>query len=248
MKVKSFVICFSVCSLPFLISFFIYYYNNKIEGTALFVIAHPDDEIIFFGPSILNSEKAFVLSLSKGIPRNKTNKNERVFELYESCKVLGIENQCFVDEKERLKDGFNETWGPEIVKEIVIEYILKVKPDKIITFDEFGVSYHPNHIAVNKGIVSNKEDFEKALNHTIDIKQLNTGLWISKYLGVLNLFYQFIVNLFSVEKKKNFYVIPIEHFINATHFQSFFKHKSQNIWYRYLYLVFSKFQYYNIYC
>ena len=248
MNFKSFFICFFVCFLPFLITFFLYYYRNKLEGVNLFVISHPDDEIMFFGPSILNSEKTFILSLSKGIPSKNGNNNERELELYESCKILGIENHCFIDEKERLKDGFNETWNPDIIKDVVIEYSKKIQPDRIITFDELGVSRHPNHIAVNKGIMLNKNEIQKELNKTIEIKELKTGFWISKYLGVISLCYQFIVNLFSIEKKKNFYVIPIENFIDATLFRSFLKHKSQNVWYRYLYLVFSKFQYYNIYC
>ena len=59
----------------------------------LLVMAHPDDETMFFGPTILNlsrqeETKVFLLCLSTGDYRNKGLIRKR--ELYDACGILGI--------------------------------------------------------------------------------------------------------------------------------------------------------------
>ena len=246
-KITKLLLPILICSFPFLLTFFTFYYKQKLPGTTLFVTAHPDDEFMFFGPLLLNSENPFVLSLSKGLSGNNFDQDQRVLELNNGCQKIGLKNHCFVDESNKLKDGFNETWKPEIIKEIVINYCKKIKPDRIITFDNKGVSGHPNHISVSRGILQNKEEIKEYLENEKEIKELKTGFWITKYFGPISLFVECIINLFSPNKRKSFFIIPIEHFINGTLFQAYYEHKSQITWYRNLYLIFSKFQYYNIY-
>ncbi len=59
----------------------------------LLVTAHPDDETMFFAPTVLNLTKkkdseVFLLCLSRG-DTNKL-KGVRKRELYKACEVLGI--------------------------------------------------------------------------------------------------------------------------------------------------------------
>lgn len=52
-----------------------------------------------------------------------------------------------------IRDGLNEVWDTELVSNIVYEHILTCECSSVITFDEYGVSAHPNHIATFRGVV-----------------------------------------------------------------------------------------------
>ena len=234
-----------ICVFPFLFGFCFNFFSNTLEGTTLFVTAHPDDELMFFGPALLSCEKAFVLSLSRGIPGKGDDFDEREKELHNACNILGIPGQCFVDKKERVHDGFNEKWPEKVVSEIVIEYANMIKPDRIVTFDERGVSFHPNHIAVNRGIVEYKEEIKNVTKRR-SIKTLKTGTWVSKYTSFFSIMTELLKTIVDKKRKQQIFAIPLNHLFKMTLFRAFQCHKSQRVWYRYLYLLFSKFQYYNI--
>lgn len=51
-----------------------------------------------------------------------------------------------------LQDGVNEDWDIDVISSIVLDNIASI--DTIITFDDRGVSKHPNHIATFKGVES----------------------------------------------------------------------------------------------
>jgi N-acetylglucosaminylphosphatidylinositol deacetylase len=70
--------------------------------------------------------------------------------------------------------------------------------DYIFTFDDFGVSGHPNHIATYKGVKlfhdclrpkkSNFESFTESNQQAIRIFTLKSVSMLRKFVGVLNLF------------------------------------------------------------
>ena len=66
----------------------------KNASRVLLVVAHPDDETMFFGPTILNfcrnngGQNFFLLCMSNGDFYNRGR--VRKFELYKACQVLGI--------------------------------------------------------------------------------------------------------------------------------------------------------------
>ena len=69
----------------------------KDAKRVLIVTSHPDDETMFFGPTILSlcrgksnfeSKNLFLLCMSTGDHKNIGSK--RKFELYNACKILGI--------------------------------------------------------------------------------------------------------------------------------------------------------------
>src|SRR5436309_8800216 len=94
-------------------SFAKYIRYNVIESVLL-VIAHPDDEVMFFTPMIrLLAELGCtiqILCLSQGQGKGRED------ELKESCKVLGVD-ECVCLNDERLIDGMNNEWDPEAVNE-----------------------------------------------------------------------------------------------------------------------------------
>ena len=227
---------------------------DMIPGKTLYVIAHPDDEAMFFGPSILRSEAPFILSLSEGAPDGET----RVKEFFGSCEVLGLEHSCFVD-KHALPDGFEYNWTSEGILHIVNKYIDLVEPDRIVTFDGYGVSGHPNHVAIPRALaqVSSTEEEHEGdpfrVNATkksrkrivteygkVPVYFLQTGPVFAKYLGFPG---TILYAAWAGARVHDGFVAVTPLFDIATMRleRAFRQHKSQRVWYRALWLATSRF-------
>jgi LmbE family N-acetylglucosaminyl deacetylase len=120
----------------------------------LLVIAHPDDEAMFFVPTLLwlkGKHAVRVLCLSSG---NADGLGAtRALELLASCKLLGLdESQVTLVDDAALQDGLDVAWDPAAVAEIVGGHVEEHRIDRVITFDEGGVSGHTNHVATYEGV------------------------------------------------------------------------------------------------
>ncbi|KAK5652914.1 hypothetical protein OQA88_9393 [Cercophora sp. LCS_1] len=125
----------------------------------LIVTAHPDDECLFFAPSILgvlDRNKAMTGSLLVMSTGNNYGIGEmRKQELAGSCKALGIhEHRCIALDHPELQDNPKVWWDTNLVAKIVHEHVLKWQVDAILTFDAGGVSGHINHRAVSAAVSS----------------------------------------------------------------------------------------------
>ncbi len=151
----------------------------------LLITAHPDDESMFFTPTLRNlihldsknerhNQKPNIqlLCLSNGDYRDVSDGPVRTKELYKACSLIGIDGQKTSDtasvivlDDDRLKDGPNEVWNSDLIANTVLEHIQTIlssiqkqqstQPQlniNIITFDQGGVSDHPNHVDVFRGI------------------------------------------------------------------------------------------------
>ena len=132
------------------------------DSYVLLVIAHPDDEAMFFSPLLVHCQQheipVFLICFSDG---NFTGQGiTRRTELIQSANILGIDRSrvTIVDNK-YLQDGMDNNWSATLIAEVLLEYVqLKLKEDNILfnviaCFDHFGVSGHPNHIATYQGVV-----------------------------------------------------------------------------------------------
>ena len=68
----------------------------KTAKRVLLVISHPDDECMFFGPTVLSMAKnpsvtIFMLCMSNGDYRKQGQTRKK--ELYNACQILGIPEQ-----------------------------------------------------------------------------------------------------------------------------------------------------------
>ncbi|KAL2258406.1 hypothetical protein VTK26DRAFT_8295 [Humicola hyalothermophila] len=123
----------------------------------LVVTAHPDDECLFFSPSILG-----ILDRNKGVTGGllvmSTGNNygigeTRIQELPGSCAALGIHPQrCIAMDHPDLQDNPKVWWNTTLIESIVDEHVAKWDVDAIITFDDGGVSGHINHRAVSAAV------------------------------------------------------------------------------------------------
>ncbi|KAE8317094.1 putative deacetylase LmbE-like domain-containing protein [Aspergillus transmontanensis] len=122
----------------------------------LLVTAHPDDETLFFSPTITYREndanvKRSLLVISSGNYDGLGDKRQS--ELHSSCEKLGIsEDQCVVLDIAELQDNPKQWWDGDMVKDLVSSYKEKWHVDLIVTFDQGGISGHINHRSVSAGV------------------------------------------------------------------------------------------------
>ncbi|KYR00566.1 phosphatidylinositol glycan [Tieghemostelium lacteum] len=254
---------------------------NPNGKSVLFIIAHPDDECMFFTPTIRHYVQSFynihILCLTTGndltISRGK--------ELIESCVELGIPAKN-VKVDNWMRDGMDEIWDTNKIIKVIESELLHFSPDVIITFDNSGVSSHPNHIDVSRAVETFIKSYRQKRNkdlpklkrkqvelekqHVImkDIKvyQLETVNIVRKYMGIFDLFFSSWFGKYTDPTKKtedatsSSALTPTPQPRDKIIFKSYQillpssyypmkKHKSQFVWFRYLFIFFSRYSYVN---
>ena len=115
------------------------------------LIAHPDDEAMFFGPTLLalaphNTVRVLCLSTgdADGLGAVRTH------ELTASCLTLGVasENVVVINDA-RLPDSMTASWPAGVVAEQL--RVHAGDAELVITFDAGGVSGHGNHVSLLHG-------------------------------------------------------------------------------------------------
>ncbi|CAG8542680.1 6369_t:CDS:2 [Paraglomus occultum] len=217
----------------------------------LWLFAHPDDECMFFGPSILNlsqNNDVMVLCLSNG---NESGLGRiRTKELEASCNTLGIkETYVNIENHAALQDDPRIHWDPAIISDILKDYVTKNGIDTIITFDDKGISGHPNHISCYNGA----RVFAKNVSaNDVLIYKLKTVNVFRKYISLFDLTWtHYNYHVADMKKKTNGVVkpsTPPDTVLLVSSFENYIKareamkcHKSQLVWFRYLYVLFSRY-------
>uniref|UniRef100_A0A8D1C4C3 N-acetylglucosaminylphosphatidylinositol deacetylase n=1 Tax=Sus scrofa TaxID=9823 RepID=A0A8D1C4C3_PIG len=118
---------------------------------ALLVTAHPDDEAMFFAPTILGlarlGHQLSLLCFSAGDYYNQGEIRKK--ELLQSCDVLGIPSSSvtIIDNRD-FPDNPAVRWDPGRVADVLLRHIELNGIDLVVTFDAGGVSGHSNHVAL----------------------------------------------------------------------------------------------------
>ncbi|KAI8352072.1 putative deacetylase LmbE-like domain-containing protein [Blakeslea trispora] len=232
-----------VFSLVVIVSLFVYAYFSlaqfekvlPFKNNILILTAHPDDECMFFGPTLtslktLTKTRLHVLCLSTGNAEGLGHQRKR--ELIKSCQVFGISaNHVQSIDHSDLQDGMHHTWDKSLIAHILKDYVTKQKINTIITFDDHGVSGHPNHIALYHGA---KHFVQQQPNVTL--YRLESVSLVRKYIG--------FVDLLIPNKPNRLQLLspPLAYLL--TH-KAMRQHESQLVWFRWLYVTFSRFMYVN---
>ncbi|XP_047235298.1 N-acetylglucosaminyl-phosphatidylinositol de-N-acetylase isoform X2 [Girardinichthys multiradiatus] len=129
--------------------------TDGADVRALVVTAHPDDECMFFAPTIirLNELNASVhlLCLSEGNYYNRGA--QRREELFSSSAVLGIPaSRVTIIDHKKLPDDPKAEWSVSLVSSAVLKHITAHAINMVVTFDGRGVSGHANHVAIYKAV------------------------------------------------------------------------------------------------
>lgn len=206
--------------------------------TVLLVIAHPDDECMFFAPSILAlnsnlSTSVHILCLSNGDYYGEGELREK--ELIQSCAILGIPacNVTVLNES-LLPDDPNVVWDEELVSKLVLHQIVKCDAHMVLTFDKHGVSSHPNHIAAYRGV--RKLVVERQLPSGVRAFCLESIGIVRKYSSFLEVPISFILSAirgYKVLVSSPYGVLRAQRAMKA--------HASQFVWFRVLNVIFSRY-------
>lgn len=121
------------------------------SNRALLVTAHPDDESMFFGPTILELRRrncrVFVLCLSDGNFNQQGDVRRQ--ELWDACESLGIKPEDItLLNATHLRDDPALEWKTVTIANQILKHLEALDADLLITFDKAGVSGHPNHCAI----------------------------------------------------------------------------------------------------
>jgi N-acetylglucosaminylphosphatidylinositol deacetylase len=202
------------------------------QERCLLVIAHPDDETMFFGPTIRQLLKAdvniFVLSISCG---NADGLGKiRKQELNAAVNKLGVtsDNLTVLDLQD-YPDGSGK-WEVEKLSKIILQYIEKLDCNLALTFDSRGISGHPNHISCFRALQYLYTN--GMLPSDVQVFVLETVTLFRKYSSFLDLFLSSLRSTFlNIASPKD--VLAIWSAMGC--------HKSQLLWFRYLYIIFSRY-------
>ncbi len=164
------------------------------DRSLLLVHAHPDDETIGTGATMakyvadgvnvtlvtctLGEEGEVLVPALAGIAADKADQlgGWRIHELEEACRVLGVTDHRFLGGTGRYRDsGMMDTaandnprcfWRADMAEAVglLVEVIREVKPQVVVTYDDFGGYGHPDHIQAHRVTV-------QAVEQTRDIVQ-----------------------------------------------------------------------------
>ncbi|KAM6969801.1 N-acetylglucosaminyl-phosphatidylinositol de-N-acetylase [Aplochiton taeniatus] len=193
---------------------------------------------MFFAPTILKlveiNARVHVLCLSQGNYYNQGA--QRRVELMDSCAVLGIPSSrvTIVDHKE-LPDDPNSEWSISLTSSLILRHITAKSINLVLTFDESGVSGHANHIAIHRA-VSYIACTGKAPDDCCLLSLVTVGI-LRKYLSFIELPLSWLLpsHLCCILGSNGYKQAK----------RAMLSHRSQLLWFRYLYILFSRYMFVN---
>ncbi|KIJ61589.1 hypothetical protein HYDPIDRAFT_137542 [Hydnomerulius pinastri MD-312] len=240
--------------------------NGNVKANAsrvLLLTAHPDDECFFFAPTILalqqHASQPDIYSLCLSVGDADGLGQVRKEELSRSLDVMGIEHdKRWVVDHPLLQDNMTLRWDASVIADIITPFVVGNGITTILTFDSKGISAHPNHYSLPSGASSLVNELSSKASVTTSVPvprvfSLITVPVLPKYTGIISALLARTDILFS---RALAYLVPGEApqplAVVTSGFKEYFKasrairqHDSQLVWFRYLYMVFSRYMWVN---
>ncbi|KFA66051.1 hypothetical protein S40285_03728 [Stachybotrys chlorohalonatus IBT 40285] len=239
------------------------------------LIAHPDDEAMFFAPTILaltrpdtgNHVKILCLSTGDADGLGETRKKE----LVKSGMALGLrdEDDVFVvDNPQDFPDSMTTKWDETKIAKLLgsafAPHLARQRADEsarptasidvLITFDDQGVSSHPNHISLYHGarafvaaLVYGKEEHP----NPVALYSLRSVALPRKYTSVMDAITTLVLRqsktpIGDATEEQPAELVFMNPLTGEGGLQTAWKamteaHKSQMVWFRYLWIGFSRY-------
>lgn len=213
-------------------------FQKEIAGAKriLLVTAHPDDECMFFGPiltQLTSTTDVYIICLSDGGYEGQGS--VRLKELWMSCEKLGIiAGNIWLYRHPLLPDNPKSSWSPLLIGDIIEQFIETLSIDALITFDAYGISGHSNHSAIYRAVMHLSG--KKAIPENCRVYVLESVNIIRKYSVCIDLLFSYCTSqyLYACSQQRRKMIL-----------EAMAQHSSQLLWYRRLYLVFSRYAYIN---
>uniref|UniRef100_A0A8C3WH24 N-acetylglucosaminyl-phosphatidylinositol de-N-acetylase n=1 Tax=Catagonus wagneri TaxID=51154 RepID=A0A8C3WH24_9CETA len=205
-----------------------------VGSRTLLVTAHPDDEAMFFAPTILGltrlGHRLSLLCFSAG---NYYNQGEiRKKELLQSCDVLGIPpSSVTVIDNRDFPDDPAVRWDTGRVANVLLRHVEQNGIDLVVTFDEAGVSGHSNHVALHAAVRTLCAEGE--LPQGCRVLALQSVNRLRKYISLLDLPCSLLL------ARDALFVLTRQEVAQAQKAMS--RHRSQLLWFRRLSVLFSRY-------
>ena len=131
---------------------------GDLRGHSLLaVFAHPDDESLASGGLLAwcaaRGVRVSLLCLTHGELGMTSGPTEvgslqkiRARELYSAAQILGVDDVLILNNR----DGMLPWMDTERFRASILDAIIRLNPDVVITFGEDGLYWHPDHIAVHE--------------------------------------------------------------------------------------------------
>ncbi|CAI5730873.1 unnamed protein product [Hyaloperonospora brassicae] len=156
-------------------------------------------------------------------------------------------------EEPELQDGMQNHWDTSRIAAIVLDYVDKHRIDAVFTFDGYGVSGHPNHIATHCGVKQAlREQSEKcsaATTPNAGAEKVVRG-WalestniVRKYIGILDAVPSLWLTRQTEDAQQDRQFVFV--FRPWWNYNAMALHQSQFVWYRRLFVVFSRYTFVN---
>jgi len=214
------------------------------------VIAHPDDESMFFLPTLQSlPPPKWLLCLSNGDFDGLGKEREK--ELFRVGRdILGLE-RVLLRTKE-LRDSPVLRWDASVISSILgqeLEGFLESHEVHIMTFDEQGVSGHVNHCDTHRGVqyfLQEQHNRSASLLHGWELTSIHNP--IQKYVPVYHWLVLIMVSILGIRplrSKAGCFPRSCSLYEPWLNWKCMAGHRSQFVWYRRLFVVFSTYTYHN---
>ncbi|KAI0262546.1 LmbE-like protein [Gloeopeniophorella convolvens] len=235
----------------------------------LLVTAHPDDETFFFGPTLTSllpdsvdgassksvsdsSSQVYSLCLSVGNADGLGLVRRR--ELDDSLDILGVaKNKRQVLDQPEFPDSMTTIWDADIIATTVGKHVVDKNISIILTFDSYGITGHPNHYSLYHGVSRLLATEPSVTRHPLVAYALTSKPVFVKFTGVIN---PLLIKLSAVlpttlqsivpggtSRDRPVFVAGVKEYVRAV--EATMQHRSQRIWFRWLYLAFSQYMWMN---
>ncbi|CAF3353879.1 unnamed protein product [Rotaria sp. Silwood1] len=231
----------------------------------LLTVAHPDDECLFFSPTIHVLQKQYHVNLSLLVFSRGNHAGLgyiRAIELFGSCQALNIpKERCISLDLPNIQDNPKVWWSEQQLIPLINQYIDKWSIDILVSFDSKGISGHINHRAVASAVRLLTKNTTTNNNTMIKMSyELKSVSILRKYSSLFDFYLIFIsfiprflrsllsysipCNLISSPDLSRILLIntPSDYIMSRNAFAS---HRSQHSWDRYIYLIASRYMFIN---
>lgn len=237
------------------------------------IIAHPDDESMFFVPTLTNlsdaSEKKEVAVICLTTGDYDGMGSIRIHELKQAVALFGVKHLHIVhDDCNVVLDQPHRVWDIPHTVNIIDKAIKSVVSNmmgsdctslrqlNLITFDQYGVSNHVNHISTFHAVCQYAADYQVSHSDTILVWTLQTiHNPLLKYFPIMEwmLLLLCCMGLSQTRTTVATHSLSIADCNRKTYrclrpsvsWRAMRAHHSQFVWYRRLFIIFSKYTYTN---